>query len=740
VAAGTLFADQYENIYDPAASTQLQDPMLVKGAHLAASGQAPTWSANVGLGAPLLANMQSGVGNPLNWPFMAHPTMAALDALYLGRLLLAGLLMSLFVAYLGVRPWIAGVAGVLYMLSGQLVTHVNNLETLTEAMLPLLLLGAEMSFRAPGRAAVAVTAAATALAILGGMPEQLVICVIIAVAYALTRLVGTARSSGRGAAMGRAGVLAGGAAIGVGLALPVLLPFLDYVATGWNIHPPGSHASSTLFDWHKLAQIVAPRWAPLQSNQWFGVAAFVVALLGLRSRVLPWGVGVVLGILGLVLTLKVYGVPAWLNTTIDNLPVIERVNTERFAAVGSSVAVALLVAGGLQRLRDRMPPLHPLEVAAALLLVAGALAAHAGLDASAVQVQPHHVRVIVATVALFVAVAGLLTLSAVMARRRPRLSRVAAGILGGAAAIEVMLNALPIAPLPLRHPLYPATPMTATLARLAASGHDRVMFPAPTFYPDIQEAYGFDSPQIIDALFPSREFRYLSTFVQPFVGDRVVWEGADGIRVFDNPFIDAIGVSYIASRLPPTDSKGPPPPGQLVPLGTGADAVAVYRNTRAMARANVFYDVVGAASEDAAVSAMRAGGFDPRRSAVVESSSLPASPGGTAPAPSPVTISSYADTHVTLDVQAARAGVLVLSDAYAPGWTAEIDGRPVDIVPANLALRGVVLSAGHHVVTMDYSAPGLKPGIAGAIVSALVLAAVAALPSLRRRLTRAASS
>ena len=723
-AAGTFFQDQYESVYDPAASVQLQDPMLIKGAHLVRSGQAPTWSANVGLGMPLMANMQSGVADPLNWPFMAHPTMAGLDALYLGRLLLAGVLMSLFVAYLGMRPWIAGIAGVTYMLSGQLVSHVNNLETLTEAMLPLLLLSIEMSVRRPGRTAVAVTAASVALSIVAGMPEQLVICTIVAASYALTRLVVTWRRAGLRAASFRLAVLGGGTAIGLGLSAPLLLPFLEYVATGWNIHPAGSHYSARVFDWHKLAQIVAPRWAPLQSNQWFGVVAFFVALLGLRSRALPTATGIVLGLVGLALTLKVYGVPSWLATPLDNTPVLDRVNTERFAATGSSAAVALLVGAGLQRLRDRMPRIHPLELGAAFLLVAGALLAHAGLDAPAVRSQPHHFRIIVATIIALLLAASMSAFAVALARARPRLSRGALGVLGIATTVELVLNALPIAPLPVRYALNQPTPMTAAVARLAPSGQDRTMFPGHTFYPDIQEAYGFDSPEVIDALFPLREYEYFGTFLQPFVGDRVTWEGSDGIRVFNNPFVDLLNVTYIASRLPPADSQGPPPPGQLIPVAKTEDAVTIYRNTRAIPRANVFYDTVGASSADDAIRTMKRSGFDPRATAVIESQELPPAGDGRPTPPTPAAVTSYADTHLRVDVQAQRAGVLVLSDAYAPGWTAELDGKAAPIVPADLALRGVVMPAGHHVVTMDYSAPGLRTGLVIAVMSALVLAAV----------------
>ena len=71
--------------------------------------------------------------------------------------------------------------------------------------------------------------------------------------------------------------------------------------------------------------------------------------------------------------------------------------------------------------------------------------------------------------------------------------------------------------------------------------------------------------------------------------------------------------------------------------------------------------------------------------------------------------------NVIIDVDAHTDGsVLVLTDAYYSGWTATVDGSPAEILPANHAVRGVMMPKGKHRVEFRYRTPGLIPA---AIVS-----------------------
>jgi hypothetical protein len=76
-----------------------------------------------------------------------------------------------------------------------------------------------------------------------------------------------------------------------------------------------------------------------------------------------------------------------------------------------------------------------------------------------------------------------------------------------------------------------------------------------------------------------------------------------------------------------------------------------------------------------------------------------------------------------------NGGELVVNEAFARGWTATIDGAQAAIERVNLAVRGVPVPPGPHVVLLRYRTPGLR---AGAIVSALVLAGLLAAVFARR--------
>lgn len=70
-------------------------------------------------------------------------------------------------------------------------------------------------------------------------------------------------------------------------------------------------------------------------------------------------------------------------------------------------------------------------------------------------------------------------------------------------------------------------------------------------------------------------------------------------------------------------------------------------------------------------------------------------------------------------------GYLVVADTYYPGWSALVDGQESPILRANLAFRAVQLSAGSHQVTMAYTPgwfwPGILTSIAGLLATLVLL-------------------
>lgn len=88
---------------------------------------------------------------------------------------------------------------------------------------------------------------------------------------------------------------------------------------------------------------------------------------------------------------------------------------------------------------------------------------------------------------------------------------------------------------------------------------------------------------------------------------------------------------------------------------------------------------------------------------------------------------------VTIEAEAEGAGVLVVNDAYWPGWFATIDGAPAEIIPADVLVRAIPFPAGRHRLEMRYAPPEVAIGMALSAVGVASLAAWVVIERGRRR-------
>ncbi len=101
-----------------------------------------------------------------------------------------------------------------------------------------------------------------------------------------------------------------------------------------------------------------------------------------------------------------------------------------------------------------------------------------------------------------------------------------------------------------------------------------------------------------------------------------------------------------------------------------------------------------------------------------------------------VDVLSDAGTGVSEEVQvrAAEAGTLVFTRLAWPGYTATLDGEPVDVRDGPAGLLAVDVPAGRHLVEIDFRSPGLAGGadvLAAAALLGLVQSAVWLVPRWR---------
>lgn len=70
--------------------------------------------------------------------------------------------------------------------------------------------------------------------------------------------------------------------------------------------------------------------------------------------------------------------------------------------------------------------------------------------------------------------------------------------------------------------------------------------------------------------------------------------------------------------------------------------------------------------------------------------------------PGIASITSFRPEEITLRYTSATPGLLVLAEAWFPGWRATIDGQPTAVLPANGWMRGVFAPAGSHEVSLSF--------------------------------------
>jgi hypothetical protein len=163
--------------------------------------------------------------------------------------------------------------------------------------------------------------------------------------------------------------------------------------------------------------------------------------------------------------------------------------------------------------------------------------------------------------------------------------------------------------------------------------------------------------------------------------------------------------------------------GGKKPVDAGAEVYAdflgwkVWERPTALPRAWVAHQVKVAPSEEEAVRIVLDPATDLRTTVVLDrpiaTQSCTEGAG--------VVYTAIDEQHLRLDATAACAGVLVFSDNWYPGWQAALDGKPVDVLRADNALRGVAVPRGSHRIEMEYHPSGMG---GAAMLSLVTLAGV----------------
>jgi Bacterial membrane protein YfhO len=707
----------------------------------------PLWNPYIMAGRPFLADAQSGIFSPFNLPSYLLDFWTSLAWIAALKLWVAAFGAYLLGRTLGMRFAGALLAGVVYGFNLWLVTWVSYPHASVWALVPWLLVAADRVARRPSPGPAAALAALVGVQFLCGHPESSFHALVATVIFFALRLRVHAVAWRRALAVFAAS-LAGGAA----LAALTLVPFAELLLHSADIHQRAGTAGNAKVPLKYSLGIFLPgQWGkptqtPLEifllARAFYGGAlALMLAAVALIVR--PRGARLVTAVAGAACMLVVFGIPPVFDVVV-HLPVFSGGHNTRLA-IFYLLCLALLAGWGLDDLLERRGDARRRRLALAaagaifvLPLAYTAVRGRTSFDAlgDALHVawgfadppdifDPAAGDVIRGAAALiWVGVAGGALALVALAARAPRRTGLLAGAAVALAALDLARAGMGYNPAIERadavQPMTPAIRMLARAspARFVSTG-DIPQDATPMNF-GLFEARGYDLPveERYDHLWRSQ----LSPEFPSQVGIYPQYIPLSLPRVTPRRLhaLSVLGVTHVMQPVsdPPLRVPG------LRLVHPGPDA-RVYANDDAQPRAVVVGAQRVVDSGEDALRAIAAPGFDLRREAVTERA-LPglarAGAAGDAPAGTARILPSDPDKLV-VDAAADRPGLLVVSDNWAPGWTATVDGHRTSVERVDYVFRGVRVGAGRHRVVFAYRPVSWRIGW---IVSLLALAGLVA--------------
>jgi hypothetical protein len=702
-------------------------------------GTLPAWNPYVGLGVPLLADPQTLALYPGLLLACVLPPSHALGLLFVLHLGVLAAGMAALVRELGAPAALAAGAGAAVGLAGPAVSWLTSGPYLvTLSFFPWVLLAAWRLGRDGAVPAAVALAMALGLALLGGdVPGALVAGGVALAVWA---------SAGRKGAL----ALAGAAALALLIGAATWAPLAWYL--GRSVRAAGLSAlEAGRWSFHPAELLGAlfphPLGLPLPENTfwafgWIGQPRLFVHSIYVSALLFGFGISGAVAlrrdgfaraaaIASLVLLLLASGAttPLWILLR----PLFTYVRYPSKLVPYAILLWAALGAAGLARALERPRSGWRMAAAIAALLAAGAFvmpALQARL-ARAAGAPPEQVAAAAAQLGDGIGVAAGMAAVAVallIACARGRLVRAAPALLGALLVADAAIagSALRWTTPPGRAERPAWLPEGARVIRAGeldrihlhrtqvgyledVRRQERLLQPLSNLphHAGVLEGYGLALGTIFTAL---------TTLYQSDPTLLAELTGADVLLVPSSPRQPWIDRGLASGRL-----------AVLAPLRE--EGAVALRPTRALPRAYTATDY-RLAPPDAVLSLLQAGAF--RAGPVLsEAVALPPRPGPL----QPVEATAWSPSTVRYELDRPEPCLLVVTDAFADGWRARVDGRPAPLLRANAVGRAVALPAGRHVVEMAFDVPLFRWAARAPLLGCLVALAFllrAARASLRK--------
>ena len=683
------------------------------------AGEWPLWNRLENAGMPLLANYQSAVCYP---PRLLHaflPIPLATTLYVLLKLWLCGFNAYLLGRGLELRTSAVRFLSIAWMASGFCTVWAYWTPTDVAAWFPLAFLGTEWLLLGRYRRGTAALFVSAPLLTLAGQPQVAFVFALGLGIYVLLRGSTDARARNHfPRTMLYFGIAWGFAVLA---SMCQILPFLQYLSNAADV---STRMGMGIEEFTYFLSSVVALWVSrffgtdIDGNYWYDVLnptyvgmlyAGVVVWLCLpyafisangqdapRKRAIPLAVsGALLGVLawrppalGFVFDLSILASvrPAYFTTfAVFALPILAALGVNNWSS-------------GLPRFRRLIPSLIMLGL---MCLIVGSFYAFQYQTLALEGLKTYVLnRVILAAVIAALTLVGLALPLCGSSRRFP------AHILPLLVFVDLLLASTGFHHTSASDEVLPKTALTDYLANLEKPSRVSVVTGGISL--GLFPCYGIETWGGYDALYPERivELR----------------EILDDQMMVSFEATCAISHYLYVSGAPPYPPQGDP--ACLNKVAT-LDGIDVYENLCALPRAYLAARTLDVPDKEARFSVLSSSGFNPRYTAVVE-----------APLPGPAPSAELADlgpaevlertaTHVRIQASSEADCVLVLADAYYPGWKATVDGEPIEVFPVNHAFRGVLMPAGAHRIEFRYAPESFSVGLTISVCALLVSSGVA---------------
>jgi hypothetical protein len=660
------------------------------------AGEWPLWNPYVGLGRPFLADIETATLYPPNWIFILLPQTSALFLFLTFHFWLAGFFF-IKLARRWSAPRDAAIAlAFVYLMSGPFLGHLQGglLGYFCGlAYWPLLFFLVErLREKICWRHWMALVLAACG-SFLGGHPQSFWLTAVGLGLYLLgAHLVPPWRKSIWHGVLCLAG-LASAYAFALVLSAVQLLPTIDLALQSSRVSPSLLYSASGSMDWGGITSLFVSQptrslvtwW---DSNLYLGVICVLAGLLGLtqwrdaRVRGL-WLMGAIGFILALGQQTPLFAVAFHLLPGMGAFR-----SAARFATLSSW---ALLLAAALAWADGKISLKKTGFMLAALM---------AGVVYTAWGDNKFWCSSLISG-----AMVGGLALAAIWAARRGNTnlcltSRRVLLVLLGASALAAAAHMWAY------YQSYTGLSPGAKIADMARRG--KLYLPngvPPRFFMPLDDSgmkYGFSTVPYACSLTSMRVSAYLQ-------------EGA-GLPLLGSE------TSYLPHEA---YQAGPfPYPGMNIIVGWSKATSTNILNRQPGERAYLVYAWEQMADWTVSMSRLVSKKVDPTKTVLLEAPATGPLPMAKDTGRGRAVIESFRRNSIKLRVESSAPALLVVAEAWYPGWRATVNGVPTEVLPANVWMRAVRVPAGESRVELHYVEPSLVRGAAISLCALLVLVAI----------------